>query len=440
MEALKVAIAGLGVVGGGTAQALTRNADVIERRAGRAIKLVKLADKNLDAARAVCPAGCEVTDDALSIARDPGVDVVVELIGGTGFAKTLIMEAIANGKNVVTANKKLLAENGNEIFAAAEAQGTQVRYEAAVAGSIPIIKILRESATANRIDFVAGVINGTSNYILTEMAREGKSFSEALSDAQRLGYAEADPTFDVEGVDAAHKLTIMASLAFGMPLKFSKCHIEGVSGLDSKDVRYANELGYKVKLLGIARRDGNGVQLRVHPTLLPENRLLASVDGVMNAVWTHGDLTGSSLLYGAGAGSLPTAGAVAADVIDLARAPQSCKNSLSAPPHLAFRPDAIEDLPIVPMSEVVCGYYLRIVADDQSGVLAKITEILAQQNISIEALLQKSVLNSPLAEIVILTHTTRERNAQAAIKAIEGLERVRDKVYYIRTESFHFDN
>lgn len=438
MEPIKIGLLGLGTVGGGTAKVLLQNAEIIERRLGRKVSLFMAADKRTDVAKSLCPEETIITDDAFKVIENPEVDIVVELIGGSTIAKELVLAAIKAGKHVVTANKKLLAEYGNEIFKLAEEKNVMVMFEAAVAGSVPIIKILRESFAANTIQSIAGIINGTSNYILTQMLEASQSFEDALKDAQKLGYAEADPTFDIEGQDAAHKLTIMASLAFGIPLAFDKCYIEGISKLESQDISYANELGYKVKLLGITRKVDGGVELRVHPTLIPKKRLISNVNGVMNAVWVHGDLVGQSLHYGAGAGSLPTASAVVADILDISRL--LATDSMHRVPHLAFQPSRMKNIPILPIDDVVSGYYLRIIANDESGVLAKVSEILARENISIEALLQKSVFDSNKAEIVILTHTIQEKRVTAAIKSIEALECTHDKVRMIRMESFHVEN
>ncbi|MBQ1837618.1 MAG: homoserine dehydrogenase [Neisseriaceae bacterium] len=440
MKPINVGILGLGTVGGGTAKVLKRNAAEIERRTGRQIRLFMAADKrsDLDTTDMFLPE-TTLTDDAFAVVSHPEIDIVVELIGGTGIAKDLILKAIENGKHVVTANKKLLAEYGNEIFAAAEEKNVTVMFEAAVAGGIPIIKTLREGLAANRIQWIAGIINGTSNFILSEMREKGSDFAEVLAEAQRLGYAEADPTFDIEGHDAGHKITIMASLAFGIPLNFSKCYLEGISKLEGKDIKYAEELGYRIKLLGITRRTPDGIELRVHPTMIPEKRLLASVNGVMNAVWVHADMVGSTLHYGAGAGELATASAVVADIVDLSRMITS--EDADRVPHLAFQPSKVCDTPVLPMDEVKSGYYLRIQAADQSGVLADIANILAKEQISIEALTQKGIIqNEQTAEIVILTHTTQEKHIKAAISAIEKLPNIYAPVVMIRMESFHINN
>ncbi len=440
MKPINIGILGLGTVGGGTAKVLKRNAAEIERRCGRQIRLFMAADKrqDLDTSDMFLPETV-LTSDAFALVTHPDIDIVVELIGGSTIAKDLILKAIENGKHVVTANKKLLAEYGNEIFAAAEQKDVMVMFEAAVAGGIPIIKVLREGLSANRIEWIAGIINGTSNFILTEMREKGSSFPAVLAEAQRLGYAEADPTFDIEGQDAGHKITIMASLAFGIPLSFNNCYLEGISKLDSKDIRYAEELGYRLKLLGITRRTPNGIELRVHPTLIPEKRLLANVNGVMNAVWVHADTVGSTLHYGAGAGELATASAVVADIVDLSRMITS--DAAGRVPHLAFQPSKVQNLPILPMEEITSSYYLRVEAVDESGVLANITRILADEGISIEALIQKGVWKSgATAEIVILTHSTREKHIKNAICAIEKLPQVSKPVVMIRMESFHTNN
>lgn len=436
MKPINIGLLGLGTVGGGTAQILRENAQEIERRLGRKVKLFMVADRNLERVRAeLDEQQVLITDDAFAVIEHPQVDIVVELIGGSTVAKELLLGAIANGKHVVTANKKLLAEHGNEIFALAEIKNVMVMFEAAVAGGIPIIKALREGLAANRIEWIAGIINGTSNFILSQMREQGTSFDEALAEAQELGYAEADPTFDIEGHDAGHKIAIMSALAFGVKLNFNKCYLEGISKLKSKDIIYAEELGYRVKLLGITRRTQEGIELRVHPTLIPAKRLLANVNGVMNAVWVYADMVGSTLHYGAGAGALPTASAVVADILDISRL--TTADSSNRVPHLAFQPSQVQDLPILPIEETKGSYYLRIQASDERGVLAQITSLLAEEDISIEALIQKEVLNSPNAEIVILTHTGIEKNIQAAIKKIESLNCVEGQITMIRMESFH---
>ena len=360
---------------------------------------------------------------------------MAEVFGGTEAAKELVLEAIRHGKHVVTANKKLLAEYGSEVFALAEEKNVMVQFEAAVAGGIPIIKALREGLSANRIRSIAGIINGTSNFILSEMREKGSAFADVLKEAQALGYAEADPTFDIEGHDAGHKITIMGALAFGTPVNFQACYLEGISGLDSRDIKYAEELGYRIKLLGITRKTDKGIELRVHPTLLPESRLLANVNGVMNAVRVNADMVGETLYYGAGAGALPTASAVVADIIDIARLLGA--DTGSRVPHLAFQPSQVQAQTILPMDEIISSYYLRVQAQDKPGVLGRIANLLADQNVSIEALIQKGVVNGDTAEIVILTHSTVEKHVKAAIAGIEGMDTVNGKVTMIRMESLN---
>jgi homoserine dehydrogenase len=424
---------GLGTVGGGTYTVLTRNAAEITRRTGVQINVVMVADRNLDHAKAMTNGSVPVTADALEVVNNPNVDVVVELIGGYTLSKELALKAIANGKHVVTANKALLALHGNEIFSAAQAKGVIVAFEAAVAGGIPIIKALREGLGANKIEWVAGIINGTTNFILTEMREKGLTYQDVIGEAQRLGYAEADPTFDVEGIDAAHKLTIMSAIAFGMPMKFDQAYTEGITKLAQADIKYAEELGYRIKLLGITKRTTNGVELRVHPTLIPEKRLVANVNGAMNAVVVKGDAVGPTLYYGAGAGAEPTASAVVADLMDVARLANASVEQRV--PYLAFQPNSVADLPILPISEVESAYYLRLRASDKPGVLAGVTKILADRNISIDAMLQKEPDdNETEADIVILTHVTIEKNMDAAIVAIEALSATVGKVTRIRME------
>lgn len=433
MKQLNVGILGLGTVGGGTYTVLTRNAAEITRRSGVAIKVVQVADRNIAHAKAAVAAGVEVTDDAFAVVSNPNVNVVVELIGGYTLSKELVLKAIANKKHVVTANKALIALHGNEIFAAAKANNVIVAFEAAVAGGIPIIKALREGLAANRIEWVAGIINGTTNFILTEMREKGLAFADVLGEAQRLGYAEADPTFDVEGIDAAHKLTIMSAIAFGMPMKFEQAYTEGITKLQQVDIKYAEELGYRVKLLGITKRTDKGVELRVHPTLIPEKRLVANVNGAMNAVVVKGDAVGPTLYYGAGAGAEPTASAVVADLIDVARLIDA--SSEQRVPYLAFQPDQVLDLPILPIDEVQSAYYLRLRASDKPGVLAEVTKILGDRAISIDAMMQKEPdENETEADIVILTHITVEKNMNEAIAAIEALAAINGKVVRIRME------
>ncbi len=433
MNPINVGLIGIGTVGGGTWTVLNRNAEEITRRAGRPIRITAVADRNVELAKQVTGGAARVTDDAFALVNDPEIDVIVELIGGYGVAKELVMQAIANGKHVVTANKALLAVHGTEIFTAAQQKGVMVAFEAAVAGGIPIIKALREGLTANRIEWAAGIINGTTNFILSEMRDKGLSFDEVLKEAQRLGYAEADPTFDIEGVDAAHKATLIASIAYGIPVQFDKAYIEGITKLESSDIKYAEQLGYRIKLLGIAKRRTEGVELRVHPTLIPAKRLLANVEGAMNAVMVKGDAVGTTLYYGKGAGAEPTASAVVADLVDVARLADA--DSAHRVPHLAFQPDAMSNLPVLPMSEVETGYYLRLRVEDKPGVLADITRILADQAISIDAMLQREPEEGEgETDIIILTHVCRESAADAAIAKIEGLPVLNGKVKRIRLE------
>lgn len=433
MKPINVGLLGIGTVGGGTFAVLQRNFDEITRRAGRPIRVVLVADKNLELAKQVTGGACRLTDDAFSVVNDPEVDIVIELIGGYGVAKELVMQAIANGKHVVTANKALLATHGNEIFKAAQDKGVMVGFEAAVAGGIPIIKAVREGLTANRIEWIAGIINGTTNFILSEMRDKGLTFETVLKEAQRLGYAEADPTFDIEGVDAAHKITILASLAFGIPMQFDKAYVEGISKLDAVDIKYAEQLGYRIKLLGITRRTTDGVELRVHPTLIPAKRLIANVEGAMNAVLVQADAVGATLYYGKGAGAEPTASAVIADLVDITR--MHTADPENRVPHLAFQPDAMVDLPILPMSEVVTSYYLRLRVADKTGVLADITRILADEQISIDAVIQKEPSEGETeADLILLTHQTREKCIVAAIEKIEALGVVTGNVTKLRME------
>ena len=433
MKPINVGLLGVGTVGGGTYTVLNRNAEEIARRAGRPIQITVVADKNLELAKKVTGGACRLTDDAFAVVKAPDVDVVVELIGGCGIAKDLVLQAIANGKHVVTANKALLANHGNEIFSAAQKQGVTVAFEAAVAGGIPIIKALREGLTANRIEWIAGIINGTTNFILSEMRDKGLSFETVLKEAQSLGYAEADPTFDVEGVDAAHKLAIMSAIAFGNSMSFDKAYIEGISKLDSTDIKYAEQLGYRIKLLGMTRRTSAGIELRVHPTLISAKRLIANVEGAMNAVLVKGDAVGITLYYGKGAGAEPTASAVIADLVDVAR--MHTADPGYRVPHLAFQPDAIVELPILPLSEVVTSYYLRMRVEDRPGVLADITRILADQEISIDAMIQREPREGEeQTDIIMLTHQTIEKNINAAIARVEKLEVVKSKVIRLRLE------
>jgi homoserine dehydrogenase len=412
---------------------LARNQQEITRRAGRGIEIAAVADLNVARARELAGEGVRVTDDAFSLVRDPSIDVVVELIGGYGVARQLVLEAIAHGKHVVTANKALLAVHGNEIFAAAGGQGVTVAFEAAVAGGIPIIKALREGLTANRIEWIAGIINGTTNFILSEMRDKGLPFDAVLKEAQRLGYAEADPTFDIEGVDAAHKATIMSAIAFGIPVQFDRAHVEGISSLQAEDIRWAETLGYRIKLLGITRRREQGIELRVHPTLIPAKRLIANVEGAMNAVWVKGDAVGHTMYYGKGAGAEPTASAVIADLVDVART--LTVDPGNRVPHLAFQPDAMADLPILPIADIQSAYYLRLRVADEPGVLADVTRILADARISIDAVLQREPSEGEhQTDIVLLTHVTVERQCDAAIARIEALPTVVSRVTRIRLE------
>lgn len=433
LKALNVGLLGIGTVGGGTFNVLTRNADEITRRTGRQIKITQVADRNLELARSVVGDKANISSDAFALVENPEVDVIVELIGGYTIAKDLVLKAIANKKHVVTANKALIALHGNEIFAAAKANNVIVAYEAAVAGGIPIIKALREGLGANKIEWVAGIINGTTNFILTEMREKGLAFADVLGEAQRLGYAEADPTFDVEGIDAAHKLTIMSAIAFGMPMKFEQAYTEGITKLEQKDIKYAEELGYRVKLLGITKNTDQGVELRVHPTLIPEKRLVANVNGAMNAVVVKGDAVGPTLYYGAGAGAEPTASAVVADLMDVARLIDA--TSEQRVPYLAFQPEQVKDLAILPIDAVQSAYYLRLRATDKPGVLANVTKIVGDLGISIDAMMQKEPdENETEADIVILTHVTVEANMNKAIAAIEALDAIVGKITRIRME------
>ncbi|MDR2637929.1 MAG: homoserine dehydrogenase [Zoogloeaceae bacterium] len=437
MKPIHVGLLGIGTVGGGVYTVLARNAQEISRRAGRPIQISVVAEKNLELARKVTQNACRLTDDAFAVVGDPEVDVVVELIGGYGIARELVLKAIENGKHVVTANKALLAVHGNEIFAAAQEKGVIVAFEAAVAGGIPIIKALREGLAANHIEWVAGIINGTTNFILSEMRDKGLPFAEVLREAQRLGYAEADPTFDIEGIDAAHKATLIASIAFGIPVQFDRAYVEGIARLEAADIRYAEQLGYRIKLLGLARRRADGVELRVHPTLVPAKRLLANVEGAMNAVLVKADAVGMTLYYGKGAGAEPTASAVIADLVDVARA--AATDPDNRVPHLAFQPNRLharEALPVLPIGEAETAYYLRLTVEDKPGVLADVTRLLADEDISIDAMLQRGPDEGEgETDIIILTHVCRERQADAAIGRIESLAAVRGKVTKLRLES-----
>ncbi len=433
MKPIKVGLLGIGTVGAGTFTVLQRNQEEIRRRAGRGIEIVMVADLNTERAKEVTGGTAEVVNDANLVVNHPDIDIVVELIGGYGIARDLVMKAIANGKHVVTANKALLATHGTEIFRAAQEKGVVVAFEAAVAGGIPIIKALREGLTANRIQWIAGIINGTTNFILSEMRDKGLDFDVVLKQAQDLGYAEADPTFDIEGVDAAHKATIMSAIAFGVPVQFDKAYVEGITKLSATDIRYAEQLGYRIKLLGITRRVPEGIELRVHPTLIPENRLIANVEGAMNAVLVQGDAVGATLYYGKGAGAEPTASAVIADLVDVTRL--ATADPEHRVPYLAFQPNQMADTPILPMSEVTTSYYLRIRVTDQPGVLADVTRILADASISIDAMLQKEAGEGETqTDLIILTHETKEKHVDAAIAAIEALPTVTGKVNRIRLE------
>ena len=438
MKPLQVGLLGMGTVGMGTWKVLRRNAEEIARRAGRPIRITWIAERALDIAREATRGvdGVNITDDAAVVLAHPDVDIVVELIGGIEPAKSFVLKAIANGKHVVTANKALLARHGNEIFAAAHAKGVMVAFEAAVAGGIPIVKALREGLTANRLEWIAGIINGTSNFILSEMRSRGATFAEVLKEAQAKGYAEADPTYDIEGIDAAHKLTIIASIAFGVPMQFAKAYTEGISRLTQEDIRYAEELGYRIKLLGITRRTQAGIELRVHPTLIPARRLIANVEGVMNAVLVKGDAVGPTLYYGAGAGAEPTASSVIADLVDVTR--MHTADPEHRVPHLAFQPDQLSDTPFLPMGEVVTSYYLRMRVQDRPGVLADITRILADREISIDAMIQKEPSEGEdQTDIILLTHRTIEKNVDAAIAAIEALPTVAGEIVRIRLEALN---
>lgn len=432
MKPVNVGIVGLGTVGSGTFNVLSRNSADIARRAGREIAVTHVGARRDNPS--VDTTGVAVSRDIFAVVTDPNIDIVVELIGGTTVAFELVMKAIENGKHIVTANKALIAEHGNEIFAAAQEKGVNVAFEAAVAGGIPIIKAIREGLSANRIDWVAGIINGTGNFILTEMAEKGREFGDVLKEAQALGYAEADPTFDVEGIDAAHKLTILASIAFGIPLQFSKTYTEGITNITREDVSYAEELGYRIKHLGVTRQTENGVELRVHPTLIPESRLIANVNGVMNAVMVQSDAVGPTLYYGPGAGSEPTASAVVADVVDVARALTTDPNNRV--PHLAFQADSLSDAPILPIEDVVTGFYLRMHVKDQPGVLAKIAAVFSDADINIEAIIQKDQpdASSPVPLIMIVRQVLESR-MNTALDQIRALDVLADDVVRIRLET-----
>jgi homoserine dehydrogenase len=440
MKPIQVGLLGIGTVGSGTFNVLKRNQEEIRRRAGRGIEITMVADLDVARAQAIVGPDVKVVNDARAIIANPEIDIVVELIGGYGIAKALVLEAIAAGKHVVTANKALLAVHGTEIFAAAAAKGVMVAFEAAVAGGIPIIKALREGLTANRIQWIAGIINGTTNFILSEMRDKGLDFDVVLKEAQRLGYAEADPTFDIEGVDAAHKATIMSAIAFGIPVQFDKAYVEGITKLGATDIRYAEQLGYRIKLLGITKRTDKGVELRVHPSLVPSKRLIANVEGAMNAVVVQSDAVGATLYYGKGAGSEPTASAVIADLVDITRLHTA--DPLHRVPYLAFQPDALSDLPVLPMSEVVTSYYLRLRVADQTGVLARVTSLLAEAGISIDAVLQREAdqvggEGATSTDLIILTHDTREGTMNDALAKLQQLPTVLAPIVRIRKEELN---
>ncbi|MDD2925940.1 homoserine dehydrogenase [Rhodoferax sp.] len=441
MKPIQVGLLGIGVVGSGTFNVLKRNQEEIKRRAGRGIEITMVADLNVARAQELVGPGVTVVSDARTVIANPDIDIVIELIGGYGIAKTLVLEAIAAGKHVVTANKALLAVHGTEIFAAASAKGVMVAFEAAVAGGIPIIKALREGLTANRIQWIAGIINGTTNFILSEMRDKGLDFGVVLKEAQRLGYAEADPTFDIEGVDAAHKATLMSAIAFGIPVQFDKAYVEGITKLGAADIKYAEQLGYRIKLLGITKRAANGIELRVHPCLIPAKRLIANVEGAMNAVVVQGDAVGTTLYYGKGAGSEPTASAVIADLVDITRLHTA--DAAHRVPHLAFQPNAMSDVPVLPMSEVVTSYYLRLRVADETGVLAQVTGILAGAGISIDAVLQREAdevsgeAQIPQTDVIILTHDCVEASMNAAIAQMQALPAVLEPITRIRKEELN---
>jgi homoserine dehydrogenase len=433
MKPIQVGLLGIGTVGSGVWDVLQRNASEIERRAGRGIRISRVADKDTKKALAIVGRQARVVADGFSLVRDKSIDIVVELVGGTTVARDLVLQAIGHGKHVVTANKALLATHGNEIFKAAQKKGVMVAFEASVAGGIPIIKALREGLAANRIEWIAGIINGTSNFILTEMRDKGLPFAAVLKDAQKKGYAESDPTFDIEGVDAAHKLTILSALAFGIPMQFAKAYTEGISRLTQEDIRYAEQLGYRIKLLGITKKTAKGIELRVHPTLIPTRRLIANVEGVMNAVLVKGDAAGATMYYGAGAGSQPTASAVVADLVDVTRLITA--DPEHRVPHLAFQPDRLAKDPILPIGAVETSYYLRMRVYDRPGVLADVTRILADSRISIDAMVQKEPgEGEKRVDIVMLTHRALERNVVSAMAKIEKLPSVLGKVTRIRLE------
>jgi len=440
MKPIQVGLLGIGTVGSGTFNVLQRNQEEIRRRAGRGIEITMVADLDVARAQAIVGSDVKVVNDARAVIANPEIDIVIELIGGYGIAKALVMEAIAAGKHVVTANKALLAVHGTEIFAAASAKGVMVAFEAAVAGGIPIIKALREGLTANSIQWIAGIINGTTNFILSEMRDKGLDFAVVLQEAQRLGYAEADPTFDIEGVDAAHKVTLMSAIAFGIPVQFDKAYVEGITQLGATDIKYAEQLGYRIKLLGITKRTAKGIELRVHPSLVPAKRLIANVEGAMNAVVVNGDAVGTTLYYGKGAGSEPTASAVIADLVDITRLHTADPHHRV--PHLAFQPDALSDVAVLPMSEVVTSYYLRLRVADQAGVLAKVTGLLAGAGISIDAVLQReadevSGEGGTSTDLIILTHDTREGTMNDALAQLQTLPTVLAPIVRIRKEELN---
>ncbi len=434
---IQAGLLGIGTVGSGTFNVLRRNQEEIRRRAGRGIEITMVADLDTARAKVLVGEGVRVVADAREVIANPEIDIVIELIGGYGIARTLVMEAIAAGKHVVTANKALLAVHGTEIFAAAREKGVMVAFEAAVAGGIPIIKALREGLTANRIEWIAGIINGTTNFILSEMRAKGLDFDTALKDAQRLGYAESDPSFDIEGIDAAHKATIMSAIAFGVPVQFDKAHVEGITRLQAADITYAEQLGYRIKLLGITKRTDHGIELRVHPTLVPAKRLIANVEGAMNAVLVQADAVGTTLYYGKGAGAEPTASAVVADLVDITRLHTA--DPEQRVPHLAFQPDALAATPILPIDQVVTAFYLRLQVADQAGVLARITGILAERDISIDALLQRpasaaGVEGAAQTDVIILTHDTVEGRMNDAMAQMQALPTVLAPIVRIRKE------
>ena len=440
MKPIQVGLLGMGTVGSGTFNVLQRNQEEIKRRAGRGIEISMVADLDVAKAQALCAPHVKVVSDARQVIANPDIDIVVELIGGYGIAKALVLEAIAVGKHVVTANKALLAVHGTEIFEAARAKGVMVAFEAAVAGGIPIIKALREGLTANRIQWVAGIINGTTNFILSEMREKGLDFDVVLQEAQRLGYAETDPTFDIEGVDAAHKVTLMSALAFGIPVQFDQAYIEGITKLGAADIKYAEQLGYRIKLLGITKRTEAGIELRVHPSLVPTQRLIANVEGAMNAVMVQGDAVGTTLYYGKGAGSEPTASAVIADLVDITRLHTA--DPLNRVPHLAFQPNAMSNLKILPMSDVITSYYLRLRVADEAGVLAKLTSLLADANISIDAVLQReadqvSQAGENQTDVIILTHDTVEGKMNEVLAQMQALPTVMAPITKIRKEELN---